>query len=266
VDLAGEKVSINFNPKTIDIHAIVSRVKQIGYGIATGKAQLPIKGLHKNDDAQLLEKQLLQQNGVLLASVDFSTEYANIEYIPGMTGIAELASLIRKAGFEIIHNREIDNPANIETKIHNSELLAQKRLLIVGLCFTIPLIIFSMMRDFRIIGFQFEQYAMLLAATVVQFVVGWQFYVGAYKSLRAGSTNMDVLIVMGSSVAYFSSLLVTIGIINSSNVYFETGAAIITLIKLGKYLETRAKGKTTEAMKPKIRKKLITMNYKIQKH
>jgi len=72
--------------------------------------------------------------------------------------------------------------------------------------------------------------------------------------------------VMGSSVAYFSSLLVTIGIINSSNVYFETGAAIITLIKLGKYLETRAKGKTTEAMKPKIRKKLITMNYKIQKH
>ena len=119
----------------------------------------------------------------------------------------------------------------------------------LGLIFTIPLVIFSMARDFRVIGFKYDQFAMLFAATVVQFVVGWQFYVGAFKSLRFGSANMDVLIVLGSSVAYFSSLCVTIGIINSPNVYFETGAAIITLIRLGKYLEAGAKGKTSEALK-----------------
>ena len=90
---------------------------------------------------------------------------------------------------------------------------------------------------------------MLIPATIVQFYVGWQYYVGAFKSLRAGGANMDVLIALGSSVAYFFSLGVTLGLIASANVYFETGAAIITLIMLGKFLEARAKGKTSEALK-----------------
>ncbi len=90
---------------------------------------------------------------------------------------------------------------------------------------------------------------MLIPATIVQFLVGWQYYVGAYKSLRAGGANMDVLIALGSSVAYFYSVGVTFGLILSPNVYYETGAAIITLIMLGKFLEARAKGKTSEALK-----------------
>jgi Cu+-exporting ATPase len=106
-----------------------------------------------------------------------------------------------------------------------------------------------MARDFGLVEFRYAQVAMLIPATIVQFVVGRQFYVGAYKSLRAGGTNMDVLIVLGSSVAYFFSLGVTVGLINCPNVYFETGAAIITLIRLGKFLEARARGKTSEALK-----------------
>ena len=89
---------------------------------------------------------------------------------------------------------------------------------------------------------------MWILATPVQFYVGWQYYVGAYKSLRGGSANMDVLIAMGSSVAYFYSVLITLGIV-SGHVYFETAAVIITLIRLGKYLEARAKGRTSEAIK-----------------
>jgi len=89
---------------------------------------------------------------------------------------------------------------------------------------------------------------MLVLATPVQFYVGWQYYRGGYKSLRNGSANMDVLIAMGSSAAYFYSLPVTFGWI-PGHVYFETAAVIITLIRLGKFLEARAKGMTSEAIK-----------------
>ena len=89
---------------------------------------------------------------------------------------------------------------------------------------------------------------MAALATPVQFYVGWQYYVGAYKSLRNGSANMDVLVAMGSSAAYFYSIPVLLGYL-PGHVYFETGAVIITLIRVGKFFEARAKGQTSEAIK-----------------
>ena len=249
VDFASEKLTVSFDPTQLTEIDIIACVKRIGYNVATGKIELPVTGLQDQTDALSLEKILSKQNGVLVANVGYATERILLEYIPGMTTIAELAGIIRKAGFDIVQVSNNEEVEDVEAQIRAFELDKQKNLLILGLCFTIPLIFFSMARDFRVVGFRYDQYAMLFAATIVQFVVGWQFYVGAFKSLRLGSANMDVLIVLGSSVAYFSSLLVTIGIINSPNVYFESGAAIITLIRLGKYLEVRAKGKTSEALK-----------------
>ncbi len=249
VDFAGEKLHVSFDPVKINMAAIIAEVTHIGYGVAVGKAELPITGLRDISDAQLLEKQLAGVEGVLSAAVIYGTGHALLDYIPGTTSIADLVKVIRKVGFEVVHASETEEMEDVEATIRAAELLVQKRLLIVGLIFTIPLVVYSMSKDFKLVGFTYDQFAMLLAATVVQFIVGWQFYVGAYKSLRAGSANMDVLIVMGSSAAYFSSLFVTFGIIQSPNVYFETSAAIITLIRLGKFLETRAKGKTSEALK-----------------
>jgi len=249
IDFASEKLTVEFDPSQITERDIITCIQHIGYGVAIGKTDLPITGLQDQTDANTLEKILTKQNGVLTVNVSFGTEHAALEYIPGVTSIAELAVVIRKAGFDLVQPDQILEIEDVETQIRAQELNKQKNLLIIGLIFTVPLIIFSMMRDFRVVGFEYDQFFMLAAATVVQFVVGWQFYVGAFKSLRFGSANMDVLIMMGSSAAYFSSLLVTIGILNSPNVYFETGAAIITLIRLGKYLETRAKGKTSAALK-----------------
>jgi len=137
-------------------------------------------------------------------------------------------------------------------------------LLVVGLIFTVPLFLFAMARDFRLLPDMFYQavsmagmeaapalwtnWLMLALAAPVQFYVGWQYYVGAYKSLRNGSANMDVLIAMGSSVAFLYSLPITFGWLEG-HVYYETAAVIITLIRLGKYLEARAKGRTSEAIK-----------------
>lgn len=249
VDFASEKLTVEFDRSQTSERDIVNCIQRLGYGVAIGKADLPVTGLRDQTDATTLEKVLIKQNGVLAANSSYGTEHISIEYIPGTTSIAELATIIRKAGFDIIQPSTVEEMEDVEAQIRAAELNKQKNLLIVGLIFTIPLVIFSMLRDFRLVGFIGDQFAMLAAATVVQFIVGGQFYVGAFKSLRFRSANMDVLIMMGSSVAYFSSLLVTLGVLNSPDVYFETGAAIITLIRLGKYLEARAKGKTSEALK-----------------
>jgi Cu+-exporting ATPase len=249
VEFATERLTVCFDASLLSEKEIVATVNRIGYGIATGKLDLPVTGLGDNTDALTLEKILNKHNGVLNSSVSFGNGRLSLEYIPGMTSISELAEVIRKAGYEIIQSNDSEEIEDIEAMVQASEMGRQKKLLIIGLIFTIPLIIYSMMRDFRLVGFEYDQFVMLFVATIVQFVVGWQFYLGAFKSLRYGSANMDVLIVMGSSIAYFSSLLVTIGVISNPNVYFETGAAIITLIRLGKYLEAGAKGKTSEALK-----------------
>ena len=249
VDFASEKLTATFDPLQLNEKDIISCIRRIGYGVATGKIELPITGMQDHTDALTLEKILIKQNGVFAANVSYGTERTILEFIPGMTSVAELASVIRNAGFDIVQAADTEEIDDVEAKVRTSELKKQKNLLIIGLIFTIPLVVYSMMSDFNLVGFKYDQFAMLFAATIVQFVVGWQFYTGAYKSLRFGSANMDVLIAMGSSAAYFSSLCVVTGVINSPNVYFETGAAIITLIRLGKYLETRAKGKTSEALK-----------------
>lgn len=249
VDFAGEKLNVVFDTELLSEKDIIDSVKKIGYGVAVGNLELPVTGMQDNTDALALEKIIGKQDGVVTCKVNYGSELILIQYIPGMITVAQIAATINKAGFGIIQAAENEEIEDIEAKVRTSELRRQLQLLIVGLVFTIPLIVYSMSHDFADISFKYDHFFMLAAATIVQFVVGWQFYQGAYKSLRLGSANMDVLIMLGSSVAYFSSLLVVTGFIASPHVYFETSAAIITLIRLGKYLETRAKGKTSEALK-----------------
>jgi Cu+-exporting ATPase len=183
---------------------------------------------------------------VLDAQVNFTTEKARVQYIPTVITQAELRRAISSAGFEAI---ELGGEAeDAEAEARELEIQEQRRLLIIGLIFTIPLFTFSMLRDFNILGHwahaAWANIAMLVVALPVQFYVGWQYYVGAFKALRNRSANMDVLIVMGSSAAFFYSLPITFGLL-AGHVYYETATVIITLIKLGKYLEARAKGRTS---------------------
>ncbi len=249
VDYAGEKLSVHIDTDLINESDIISCVKRIGYSIATGKLELPVIGLQDNTDALTLEKILAKQNGILTVDVSYVTEMLSLEYIPGTISISDIAGIVKTSGFEIIKASEQEQFYDAEANVRNSEIKNQKELLIIGILFSVPLIAYSMVRNMSMFSFKHDLFVMLFFATIVQFIVGWQFYIGAFKSLRFGSANMDVLIMLGSSTAYFSSLFVTIGIIKSPHVYFETGAAIITLIRLGKFLEARAKGKTSEALK-----------------
>lgn len=249
VDLAEERLGVAFDPSLVDERRIIACVEALGYGVPIGKAELPILGLRDAVDALALEKALAAVPGVLSAAVNQGTERAALEFIPGMTGIAALIGVARAAGFRIARAEGAAEPDDAEAAARASDIRAQKRLLVLGLAFTIPLVAYGMAREFRLLSFEGDRYAMLAAATLVQFVVGWKFYVGAFRGLRSGFANMDLLIVTGSSAAYFSSLLSVLGAIRDGGLYFETGAAIITLIRLGKYLEARAKGRASEALR-----------------
>ena len=196
------------------------------------------------------KKTLSELEGVMEAQVTFTTERARVRYVPTIISQAELRQAVSSAGFEAI---ELGGQAeDAERLARQKEIATQKRLLITGLIFTVPLFLLSMGRDMGLWGMwahaPWVNWLMFALATPVQFYVGWQYYVGGYKSVRNGSANMDVLVAMGSSTAYLYSIPVLLGLI-PGHVYFETGAVIITLIRLGKFLEARAKGRTSEAIR-----------------
>jgi Cu+-exporting ATPase len=251
VNLASERASITFDPSRVDQAVLVARIRRAGYDIATAEADLLIRRMSDDNDARRLERQLGAVEGVVQASVSLATERARIRYIPTVISQNELRQAVRRAGFEAVIPQGSAEDAERAAREH--EIARQRRLLTVGLALTIPLFAMSMIGDTgllpaAIVHASWYAWVMFALASPVQFYVGWQYYVGAYKSLRNGSANMDVLIAMGSSAAYFYSLPVLFGWL-SGHVYFETAAVIITLIMLGKFLEARAKGRTSEAIK-----------------
>jgi P-type Cu+ transporter len=251
VNLSSERATVTFDPSAIGLLELIARVERAGYGIATGEADLVIKRLADDNDARRLEKAFLKLEGVLEAQVSVTTERARVKYVPTVVSQAEIRAAVSRSGFEAV---ELGGAAeDAEAKAREAEIHTQRRLLITGLIFTVPLFLFSMGIDLNLLPKMWmdQMWTMLVMfalATPVQFYVGWQYYVGAFKALRNGSANMDVLIAMGSSVAYAYSVVVLLGLL-SGHVYFETAAVIITLIRLGKFLEARAKGRTSEAIK-----------------
>jgi P-type Cu+ transporter len=261
VNLSSERATVDFEPSKLQLSDVIARVNRAGYGVATGEADLIIKRLSDDNDARRLEKALSNLEGVLEAQVTYANEKARVKYVPTIVSQAELRRAVASAGFEAV---ELGGQAeDAEATAREHEINEQRRLLIIGTIFTVPLFLLSMAKDFGLLpaffyasssmaGMRDAQpwvgWLMLALATPVQFYVGWQYYVGAYKALRNKSANMDVLIAMGTSAAFFYSLPITFGLL-MGHVYYETAAVIITLIRLGKFLEARAKGRTSEAIK-----------------
>jgi Cu+-exporting ATPase len=250
VNLTTERAAVEYDPDQAVLSDLLVKIERAGYGIATGEADLIVHRMSDDNDARRLEKALSELEGVVEATVNFASERARVSYIPTILSQAEIRRAVVQSGFETVELG--GNAEDAERLAREAEIAKQRKLLITGLAFTLPLFILSMARDFGLLPAWSHQpwvnWLMFLLATPVQFYVGWQYYVGGYKALRNGSANMDVLIAMGSSAAYFYSIPVLLGMI-PGHVYFETGAVIITLIKLGKFLEARAKGRTSEAIK-----------------
>ena len=273
INLASERASLEFDPTQLTQQDIIARIQKSGYDVALGEAVLPIKRLSDDTDAQRLEKALKQLPGVVTAQVSYATEKATVKYIPTVVSQNDLRMTVSAAGFEAVIVAGSGEDAERLAREH--EIAHQQHLLTVGLLFTVPLFLLAMARDFGLLNAFFGgmpgmlmqmpgmpatmaapwfNWLLLVLATPVQLYVGRQYYVGAYKALRNGAANMDVLIAMGTTVAYVYSIAVLIALTLGTkalgdHVYFETAAVIIVLIILGKFLEARAKGQTSEAIK-----------------
>jgi P-type Cu+ transporter len=263
VNFASEKVTVTYDPAQSDLktvaNGVIERVERAGYTIPTATIELPLLGMTCTNCANTIQRRLNKTEGVVEATVNYANERATVSYLPGVVTRDDLVAAVRKAGYDVVETAADDAEAeDAESAARAAELRHQQTRLLVGALFTIPLFLLSMARDFGFVGAwanaSWVNWLFFALATPVQFYVGWDYYVGAYKSLRNGSANMDVLVAMGSSVAYFYSVAVliaqTLGIHSlGHHVYFETSAVIITLIVLGKLLEVRAKGRTSEAIK-----------------
>jgi Cu+-exporting ATPase len=251
VNLASERATINYDSATLSIGQIIERIDRAGYGVAQGETKFSLKRIGDNSETARLEKALAKIEGITDSQVNLATESVLIKYIPTIISQNEIRKAITKAGFSLIETATGDVDA--ETNAREKEIHHQWKLLMTGLTFTIPLFTVSMLRDFNVIPHSighawWMNWLLLALATPVQFYVGWQYFTGAFKALRNRSANMDVLIALGSSAAYFYSLPIVFGWVDG-HVYLETAAVIITLVKLGKYLEAKAKGGTSEAIK-----------------
>ena len=251
VNLSSERATVEFDPEKQSLETVVQRVQRVGYDVARGEANFLIRRLSDDNDARRLEKAIVKLEGVTQVNVSLASERTHVQYIPTIISQAELRKEVISAGFEVV---ELDGQTeDAEAAAREEEINQQRRMLILGLIFTVPLFLVSMGRDLEIIPHAighawYVNWIMLGLATPVQFFVGRQYYIGAYKALRNRSANMDVLIVMGSSAAYLYSLPFVFGWLEG-HLYLETAAVIITLIKLGKYLEAKAKGRTSDAIK-----------------
>jgi Cu+-exporting ATPase len=254
VNFAAEQAVVAFDPKLLHLRDIVDNIHGSGYTVAKAKVELPVTGMTCANCAMNIERALSRKvPGVINASVNFATERVYVEYVPSISNIDEIVSAIKKAGYGAITPDEVLEGEDAELAARKAEIKDQTLKFTVGVLFALPLFLLSMGRDFNLTGTWSHQpwinWLFFALATPVQFYTGWDYYVGGIKSLKNKSANMDVLVAMGSSVAYFYSLAVLLFPFLGEHVYFETSAVIITLIKLGKMLEARTKGKTGGAIR-----------------
>ena len=251
---ASEGVKISFDSDRTDLKKIVKKIQDLGFDVPTASAEVPVTGMSCANCAANIERTLNEQTqGVVEASVNFASERVRIQYIPSVVSLDDMEKIIKDLGFELIVADEDADAADVEEIARNREIRDQTRKFVIGAAFALPLFILSMSRDFGLTGAWSHAPAVnwlfLLLATPVQFYTGMDYYIGAYKALKNRSANMDVLIALGSSVAYFYSLAILLVPVLTGHVYFETAAVIIVLIKFGKLLEARTKGKTGGAIK-----------------
>ena len=253
VNLALEKSAIKYDPTKLTSKDFEKKIEDLGYGVVKEKKEFAITGMTCAACSTRIEKGLNKLEGVSLANVNLALESATVEYNPSQISASNIIERVEKLGYGAVSKENEKEAVDYrEQAIQN-----QKKKFIFSAILSLPLL-WTMFGHFSFTSFLYvpeflmNPWVQMLLATPVQFIIGKQFYVSAYKALRNKSANMDVLVVMGTSAAYFYSVyqaILTIGDHHMANLYFETSAVLITLILLGKLFEAKAKGRSSEAIK-----------------
>ncbi len=243
VNLVMGQGTVSYDPYRVKPRQIVARVVDLGFGVTAEQQELLISGMSCAACSARVEKRLKALPGVEEAVVNLATSMANVKFIPGVVTTAEIEKAVRDLGFEARLSRDLsfDEAARVRRQEKNWQLAR----FIIAVVFTLPLAVMMLAAH---TGFHWaiNPWIQLALATPVQFFAGGSFYRGAYRSLKTGSANMDVLVSLGTSVAYFYSLISLFA--GWDRFYFESAAVLMTIILLGKLLETVARGRTSEAI------------------
>ncbi|MFS0784384.1 heavy metal translocating P-type ATPase [Bacillus sp. 1P06AnD] len=254
VNLALERTTISYDPSKLKPEDLQSKIEKLGYGVALEQADFNITGMTCAACANRIEKGLNKMDGVTAANVNLALETAAITYNPGMVSPQDIIGKVEKLGY----GAQKKNEEGEEVDHRQKAIVKQQRKFIISAILALPLL-YTMVGHFSFTSwiympdFLMNPWFQFALATPIQFIIGSQFYIGAYKALRNKSANMDVLVALGTSAAYFYSLYETIASIGKHthglNLYYETSAVLITLILLGKLFEAKAKGRSSEAIK-----------------
>jgi Cu+-exporting ATPase len=245
VNLAAEKARVEFDPATNTPAAIVEQVRKTGFAVPAQTLDLAISGMTCAACSSRLERVLNQLPGVE-ARVNLATEKTRLRYTPGQASPDDLVAAVARAGFSAT---PITETSRAEEKARKAaEYRKELHVFVIAALFTLPLLAqMGPMLAGAPHPAWMPPWLQWLLATPVQFWAGWRFYAGAWHSLRGGGANMDVLVALGTSAAYcFSVAVLLLGL--DSHVYFEASAAVVTLVRLGKLLEARAKSRTSAAI------------------
>jgi P-type Cu+ transporter len=255
VNLALEKSTISYDPDVVKVEDFEKKIADLGYGVINEKAELNLTGMTCAACATRIEKGLNKLPGVTKANVNLALETGTVQFNPSEVSVGDIIKKVSSLGYSASVKQE-DNKEAIDHRA--IEIQKQTGKFIFSVILSFPLL-WAMVSHFEFTSFIYlpdmfmNPWVQLALATPVQFIVGKQFYVGAYKALKNKSANMDVLVALGTSAAYFYSLYLSILSIGSdtgmAELYFETSAILITLIILGKLFEAKAKGRSSEAIK-----------------
>lgn len=262
VNFATEKATITFDPSRVHLGDFVATIHDLGYEAGMEKITLPIRGMSCASCVQKVENALNGLEGVVRASVNFATERASVQYLPGAVSVEDFRRAVKEAGYEIleVEGAKKEDIVDREKAAREAGYRKLKGKFIAGLILVIPVFLLAYWRMLDLsslynLNREVNFYLQLLFQTPIQFWVGWQFYSGAWKTVKHRSADMNTLIAVGTSAAYFYSVLATFlpGLFEvqglAAEVYFDTAGAIIVFILLGRLLEARAKGQTSEAIK-----------------
>ncbi|SFG61871.1 Cu+-exporting ATPase [Halobacillus alkaliphilus] len=253
VNLTMENATITYNNEQAQPQDIKERIEKLGYGVQTDKVELDIHGMTCAACSTRIQKGLSRMNGIEEASVNLTTEAGVIEYQPGLVSTDQIIEKIKDLGYDAIIKKDREEQKDYKEE----ELKRKKRQLFLSIILSLPLLYTMIGHLPWNLGIPVPELMMnpwfqFVLATPVQFYIGAPFYIGAYRALKNKSANMDVLVALGTSAAYFYSVAEGIRWQLNPDVmpelYFETSAVLITLILVGKLFESLAKGRTTQAL------------------
>jgi Cu+-exporting ATPase len=245
VNLTTEVAQVEFDPALVQPAALLEQVKKTGFSVPDQSLDLTIAGMTCAACSTRLEKVLNRLPGVE-ARVNLAAEKARLRFTPGIASLDLVLASVAKAGFSAA---PITEASLAEAKARKAaEYHDELRVFLIAALFTLPLLaqMIPMLAGAHHVEWM-PPWLQWLLATPVQFWAGKRFYTGAWNSLRGGGANMDMLVVLGTSAAYFFSVAVIL-LDLGGHVYFEASAAVVTLVRLGKLLEARAKSRTSTAI------------------